>query len=146
LSGRTGFLALDVGTRKIGIAFGQPLTGTAQALTSVPMRQGEPDWAALDRVVQEWIPAAFVLGLPRTADGREGAVARLARRLGARLVERYARPVHYADERLTSAEAAHRMAASGASRRRRERNRDAIAAQLILESFLNRRDGRTAAG
>ena len=141
-----GYLALDVGTRKIGIAFGQRVTGSAQALTRLPAQNGVPDWNALDRLVQEWRPRAFVIGLPRLADGREGSVARLARRLGALLNVRYARPVHYADERLTSAEAAHRLAASGAPRRRRERDRDAVAAQLILESFLDRIHARTAAG
>lgn len=139
-----GCLALDVGARKIGIAFGQQVTGTAQALTSVPMRHGVPDWPALDRLVREWNPEAFVLGLPRMADGREGVVARLARRLGAQLAARYDRSVQYANEHLTSVEAAHRLAASGASRQRREQARDAVAAKLILEQFFAH-DERAAA-
>lgn len=142
---REGFLAFDVGTRKIGIAFGQRVTGTAQALMRLPAQHGVPDWNALDRLVREWRPEAFVIGLPRQADGREGSVAKLARRFGTQLAARYARPVHYADERLTSAEAAHLLAASPATRRRREHDRDAVAAQLILESFLDRTHARLAA-
>jgi putative Holliday junction resolvase len=133
---RRGYLAFDVGTRKIGVAFGQRITGTAQEVTRLRAHHGAPDWPALDRIVEEWQPQAFVVGMPRSADGREGPVARLARGLGKQLTHRYARPVHYVDEHLTSVEAAHRLAASGASRSRRERSRDAVAARLILESFL----------
>lgn len=139
-----GFLAFDVGTRKIGIAFGQRVTGSAQALARLPARHGSTDWPALDRLVAEWQPEAFVIGLPRMADGREGPVARLARRFGRQLTERYALAVHYMDERLTSVEAAQRLATAAAPRRQRERNRDAVAAQLILESFLGNHE-RSAA-
>lgn len=133
-------LAFDVGTRMIGVAIGHPLTGTARALATVNVRQGKVDWNAIDGLVREWQPVAFVIGLPLALDGGEQEMTGHARAFGARLGQRYARPVHESDERFTSKEAARRFAAQradGTAKRKHGAAIDALAAQIILESWFS---------
>lgn len=135
-------LAFDFGFRRIGVATGQALTGTANPLTVVESRAGGIDWEALDRLVREWRPSALVVGLPVHADGAEHEITRAARQFGRELEERTGLPVHFADERYTSRLAASDFAAmrrEGAARRKDRRMLDAVAAQRILETFLNER-------
>jgi len=61
-------LAFDFGTKRIGVACGQSLTGTAQPLDIIPARDGVPDWAALEALVARWQPDVFVVGLPYNMD------------------------------------------------------------------------------
>ena len=109
-------LAFDVGTRVIGVAIGNRLSGSARALTTL----APDDWPRLDALVAEWRPDAFVVGLPLTLDGGEQAMSKRARAFATQLERRYPRPVHLVDERNTSREAARRFAqqrASGAAKR-----------------------------
>lgn len=132
-------LAFDVGTRMLGVAIGHPLTGVARALTTVTVANGQIDWMTVDRLVEEWQPVGFVIGLPLALDGSEQEMTRLARAFGRRLNTRYARAVHESDERFTSKEAARRFAeqrASGSARRKHGAAIDALAAQIIMESWL----------
>jgi putative Holliday junction resolvase len=132
-------LAFDVGTRMLGVAIGHPLTGVARALTTVTVANGQIDWTTVDRLVEEWQPVGFVIGLPLALDGSEQEMTRLARAFGRRLNTRYARAVHESDERFTSKEAARRFAeqrASGSARRKHGAAIDALAAQIIMESWL----------
>ena len=55
-------LSFDYGLRRIGVAVGNTLTGTAEALATVAADDGPPDWRAVDRLVADWRPAAFVAG------------------------------------------------------------------------------------
>lgn len=133
------FLGFDYGTRRIGVAFGQRVTGTAQALQVVGNHADGPDWQAIERTIRDWQPQAFIVGLPLTLDGGEQAVARQARRFAHALRERYGLPVFEQDERLTSVEANRRFAQARQNQQRRRvdaRLLDAIAAQVIVESFL----------
>jgi putative Holliday junction resolvase len=128
-------LAFDVGTRIIGIAIGNRLSG-ARALGTVP----SGDWQRLDAVVADWQPERFVVGLPLALDGGEQPMTRVARGFAAELERRYARPAHLADERHTSREASRRFAerrARGAARRKDAAAIDALAAQVILESWFH---------
>lgn len=135
----SGVLAFDVGTRRIGVAAGNRLTGTAQAVAIVAVHQGEPDWARLDELLRQWQPDALVVGLPLTLEGGEQAITGHARRFATTLGERAKVPVHLHDERHSSQEAARRFAQARAlgSRRRRDAGMlDAMAAVVILESWL----------
>lgn len=134
-------LGFDVGTRRIGVAVGNTLTANAQPLDVLDVRSGEPDWAQLDRIVREWQPAGLIVGLPLTLDGGEQAITHHARDFADRAGTRYGVPVHLVDERHTSQEAARRFAAARAAgtRRRRDADKlDAIAAAVILETWLAR--------
>jgi putative holliday junction resolvase len=129
----------DVGTKIVGVAVGNRLTGTARALAAVPVRDGEPDWHALDTLRRDWLPAELVVGLPLDNEGKEQPMTRTARRFAERISERYALPVAFADERMSSQEAARRFAAgraAGTRKRSDAKSIDAEAAAVILESYL----------
>jgi putative holliday junction resolvase len=143
-SPRGYILAFDFGLRRIGVAVGQATTHTASGLQTVANGR-EPDWAALDRLVRVWRPQHFVVGLPIGPEGEETDMSIAARRFGDALHGRYAVPVDYADERLTSREAGSRFAelrADGRLRRKHADQLDAISAQIILENWLQSAHGR----
>ncbi len=125
-------LGFDFGTRRIGVAVGQAVTGTARPLVTLDCRDGTPDWTAIGALLDQWQPDALVVGLPLLADGSEGETCEAARRFARRLAGRYHLPVHLQDERLSSAAAE----AGGA----RGHDIDAEAAALILGDWLARPD------
>lgn len=132
-------LGFDVGTRLIGVAVGNTLTASAQAVAVVNMRDKQPDWVRLDALIAQWQPDALVVGLPLTRDGDEQPMTRHARRFAQAIGERSRLPVHMQDERHSSQEAARRFArarAAGTRRRRDAEQLDAMAAVVILESWL----------
>jgi len=136
-------LAFDFGLRRIGVAVGQATTCTASSLETV-RNSHSPDWTAVDRLVREWQPKLLLVGIPLGADGEETEMSRAARRFGARLQERFALPVDFADERLSSRAAEGRFAelrASGELRRKHTDQLDAISAQIILENWLQSAHG-----
>jgi len=136
--GTRTLLGFDFGTKRIGVAVGQELTGTANALTTLQARDGRPDWDALAALIEQWQPDALVVGLPLNMDGTEHEVTVAARRFGERLRGRYNLPVFYCDERLSSIAAEQTLAGSALSRRKRQRREmvDQVAAQIILQAWL----------
>lgn len=133
-------LGFDFGLRCIGVAVGTPLTGSARPLGTLAARHGEPDWHALDRHLHEWHPRALVVGLPLDREGGEQPITAAARAFADRLRQRYGLDTHLCDERHSSQEAARRFAAQRASGQRRRRDNaqiDAVAAAVILESWLS---------
>lgn len=129
----------DVGTKIIGVAVGNRLTGTARGLAAVAVRDGQPDWQILDTLRREWLPAELVVGLPLDNEGKEQPMTRTARRFAQRIGDRYSLPVVFTDERMSSQEAARRFAAGRAAGTRKKsdaKNIDAEAAAVILESYL----------
>lgn len=122
-------LAFDFGERRIGVAVGETLAGSARALSIVTRRDGRPDWPTIERLVEDWEPDRLLVGLPAYRDGAahplEAAVARFARQLSGR----FGLAVETVDERLSSREAAGRLQ-SGAGL-------DAVAAEVILETWMN---------
>ncbi|MEW6646713.1 MAG: Holliday junction resolvase RuvX [Pseudomonadota bacterium] len=126
-------LGFDYGTKRIGIAVGQTLTGSARPLTIVKARDGKPDWEAITRLIAEWRPVALVVGVPVHMDGTEHERTARAQRFGNQLAGRYNLPVHRVDERLTSYEAELELRAQGKG----GEALDAVAAQLILQSWLD---------
>ena len=133
-------LGFDYGTKRIGVAVGDAGLGTARPLAAVANRGDGPDWAAIDRLVDEWLPAALVVGLPLTADGDEQPVTAHARGFLRRLGKRTGRPAFGADERYSSIAAHEAIADARASGRRPRRadkgDVDAVAAAVILERWL----------
>lgn len=131
-------LAFDFGHRRIGVAVGQTLTGTATALAVVGVAT-EPDWQRITGIIQEWKPTALVVGLPLDAEGGETNMSRDARQFGRQLEDKHGLAVLYEDERLTSFSAGQRFVAArskGAMRRKDAALKDAMAAQIILENWL----------
>jgi putative holliday junction resolvase len=133
-------LAFDFGTRRIGVAVGQTLTGSATAIGALPCRHGTPDWAAVDTCIAQWAPARLLVGLPYNMDGSDTTTTAPCREFGALLAERSRLPVDYVDERLTSNAAYDELRderRSGARARRiRPEDIDANAARLILTTWM----------
>jgi putative Holliday junction resolvase len=126
-------LGFDFGTRKIGVAVGQTVSGTASALeTLLPVRQ-KIDWQRIGELIKEWQPDALVVGLPLDLDASETDATQPALRFSRQLEGRFHLKVHLADERLTSMEARSRIG----HRAKRLEDYDAEAAKLILETWLS---------
>lgn len=126
-------LGFDFGPRKIGVAVGQTVTGSASALTTVRSRREKPDWSRIEQLVSEWQPDGAVVGLPYNMDDTETELAPNARRFARQLQGRFGLDVHLVDERLTSLEARRRLGKSATSLEAI----DAMAAKLILETWLS---------
>ena len=132
------YLSFDYGSKKIGVGVGDDITRSARALSTV-----KPDWTALGKLIKDWQPSAFVVGLPLGKDGEEQPVTKAAREFARTLTERYGKPVHLCDERYSSVAAQSQLRedrASGLRKHRlKETDEDAEAARQILEQFLNQR-------
>jgi putative Holliday junction resolvase len=140
-------LAFDVGARRIGVAVGNTVSMSAREVGVLDVREAGPDWAALDRWVNEWRPARLVVGDPATLDGGDQPIRRRARTFARTLRERYRLPVEQVDERTSSIEAAQRFAAGradGSRKRHHAAQLDALAAVVILERWLAEPDSRLA--
>jgi putative Holliday junction resolvase len=135
----TTVLGFDYGAKRIGVAVGNGLTGSARALEVVANGTQGPDWRRLETLLREWRPDALLVGLPLTMDGREQEASRAARAFAAALGERTGLAPHLVDERLSSHEAARRFAerrARGETRRKHAQALDALAAEIIVETWL----------
>ena len=127
-------LGFDYGTKRIGVAVGQALTGTARPLDTLISKQGKPDWDSISALINEWQPDALVLGLPVNADGTQHEITKAAQRFGNQLNGRYNLPVYMMDERLSSSEAEQLLADNDKSYSKPDV--DMMAASLILESWF----------
>jgi putative Holliday junction resolvase len=138
-------LAFDFGVRRIGVALGTTRLRSARALTTIESERNEARFAAIDALVAEWNPDRLVVGLPVHADGTPHDMTGRARRFARQLAARYRLPVVEVDERYTSELAASQLRAQGRSSRDERALRDAVAAQIILQAYLDTpHDDRTA--
>jgi putative pre-16S rRNA nuclease len=138
-------LGIDVGSVRVGIASTDPTRTIAQPLETLPRAgRGGALWARLAAVIKERDVQRIVVGLPRRLDGSEGTAAADAR-VFAREVEKHAGvPVEFFDERFTTAQAERSLIEAGKRRAARRATVDAVAAALLLQSWLDVR--RVAAG
>lgn len=132
------WLGFDWGLGWIGVASGQTQTYTASALNPIRARDGIPNWDSLDQLIKEWNPAGFVVGMPFNMDGSESTMTVRANKFRKRLHGRYGLPAHSIDERLSTREAFQHLGNNGSSiAKAKKANIDSIAAQIILQAWLN---------
>ncbi len=131
------YLGFDYGTKHLGIAVGGSASGRAEALAAIGVHQGVPDWPLLDRLINEWQPAALIVGLPLNMDDSENAMTRAARKFGHRLHARYNLPVQMVDERLSSVDAKNTLVEARVPWKQRKAKVDKLAAQTILQAYLD---------
>jgi putative Holliday junction resolvase len=129
-------LGFDFGTKKIGCAYGQTLTGTARALKTLKNLNGNPDWQQIELLIKEWCPQAFVVGLPLNMDSSEQNVTELARIFSKQLEKKFSLPCFLCDERLSTVEARAELFAEGGYKALQGNQVDAVAAKIILESWM----------
>ncbi|MHB1846735.1 MAG: Holliday junction resolvase RuvX [Deltaproteobacteria bacterium] len=130
-------LGLDLGDRRIGLAVSDPLGLTAQGVGTLVRVSERKDLDALAAVALEREAMRLVLGLPRNMDGSEGPRAQKTRAFAEKLKERLSLPLFFWDERLSTAEAERVLIAADVSRRRRKEVIDTLAAQIILQGWLD---------
>ncbi len=130
-------LAFDFGEKRIGVATGETLLGQAHPLTVIRAESNDDRFAAIGKLVAEWQPQQLVVGLPTHADGTPHAMTARCQRFAERLQRRFHLPVALADERLTSLDAEARLRETGRNARTAKPVLDAVAAQLILQTWFD---------
>jgi putative holliday junction resolvase len=116
-------LAFDFGEKRIGVAVGNTITKTAEALKIIQEKNQDEKFKAIEALIQEWQPQLLVVGLPTHPDGAEHEMTLKAKRFGNQLHGRFQKEVVWVDERYTSVSV--------------QDGDDALAAQLILQQYLD---------
>jgi putative Holliday junction resolvase len=130
-------LAIDFGEARIGLAVSDPLGRLALPLTTLVRHSDQQVIAKLQDLVEAEGIEHLILGEPRNLDGSRGAAVERVRSFRRKLSERIPLPCDLVDESLTSVEAVERLRAAGADLRRQPERIDAVAAQILLEQFLD---------
>jgi putative Holliday junction resolvase len=128
-------LAIDAGGRRVGVAVSDEMHLIASPVKTVDMRHG--GWDELLTIIQGYDPELVVIGLPTGMSGREGPQATAVRRFAEKLREATGRKIRFHDERLTSFMAEQALIESGRKPKQRKQRIDAVAAALILQSYLD---------
>lgn len=137
-------LAIDFGTKRVGFALSDPMGILAKPLECME-KKAHQDLEKFQEVLiqkiqeytEEYNVHAFILGLPKNMDGSVGPMAEKVKNFGKLLKEELKREVKYWDERLTSQFAEKEMIRGGLSRKKRKKKIDSMAAQVLLQSYLD---------
>lgn len=136
-------LGLDVGSKTIGVAVSDPFGWTAQGVEIIQIDEANEDFGLprLAELITEYEVEKFVIGLPKHMDGSIGERAEASIRFGELIIKEFNLPVEYEDERLTTLQANRMMIEEGdLSRKKRKKIIDKIAAMMILQNYLDRKD------
>ncbi len=136
-------LGLDVGSKTVGVAVSDPFGWTAQGLEIIRINEAKENFGIdrLGEIIDEYEVDRVVIGLPKNMDGTIGERAEASLAYGDLVIETFNLPVEYEDERLTTAQANRMMIEEGdVSRRKRKKVIDKIAAMMILQNYLDRKD------
>ena len=134
---RGTLLAFDFGTKRIGVAVGNSISGTAQPLTTLHGEQNEKRFASIGTLIDEWQPAALVVGLPSNDDGTPHELTALCRRFANRLKGRFKLQTILLDERYTSLAASAQLNEEGIHGMKQKALIDQYAAQQILQAYFD---------
>jgi putative Holliday junction resolvase len=130
-------LALDHGTKRIGVAVSDELKMIAQPLEFIPAEPFARFLARLRELLQSMQVELIVVGLPRNLDGSYGPAALKVREFVAALRDAVTIPIQTWDERLTTAQAQRFLIQGGVRREKRKEKVDQTAAALLLQSYLD---------
>jgi putative Holliday junction resolvase len=130
------YLGFDFGFKRIGVAVGQQLTCSANPLPTLMAHSGVPDWVKVQKLIDQWRPFAFIVGVPTCIDDSELYTTSAAKAFAKQLHKRFSLPVHLVDERLSTVEARERLFTQGGYRKIKNTEIDGIAACIILEQWL----------
>ena len=130
-------LGFDYGTKQIGVAVGQVITGQARELCTLKAQNGVPDWNQVEALIKEWKPDAVVVGLPLNMDGSPGPRVQSTQAFARNLARLTDLPITFWDERLSTVAATRSLIEADVSRRKRKKVIDKMAAVFILQGFLD---------
>lgn len=136
------YLGLDVGSKTVGVAVSDPFGWTAQGLEIIAIDEDQEEYGfeRLSEIIAEYEIKHIVVGLPKNMNGSLGPRAEASQHYGDLLKEHFDVEIYYEDERLTTAQAERAMIEQGdLSRKRRREIIDKVAAVMILQNFLDRR-------
>jgi putative holliday junction resolvase len=136
-TGMTRVLGIDFGTRRVGAAVSDPRRKIATPLEVYDRKDQAQDTRHYRKVVEENEVDLIVVGLPLHTSGQEGTSAKQARAWGAWLARETGLPVVFHDERYSTVDAEARLIAAGVKRQGRKEKRDMLAAQILLQDFLD---------
>ena len=128
-------MAFDFGTQKTGMAVGQALIESANPLPLFPRKDGIPNWDNLLKIVKQYQPDLFIIGLPLDMDDSESELSTRARKFARRLRHQTNIETLMVDERLTTREARDELGHYQAQGRGKNISADSIAAALFIESW-----------
>jgi putative Holliday junction resolvase len=137
-SRRGSVLAFDFGTQRIGVAVGELELAQAHPLLTLRGERNDRRFSAIAALIDEWKPVRLVVGLPVALDGAPHAMTARCIRFANQLRGRFGVEVDHAEERLSSVEAAERLRENGYNAREAREHIDAMAAQIILQSYFQR--------
>lgn len=129
-------MGFDFGMKQIGVAVGQSLTATATPVATLSAKDGIPDWHEIERLIEQWQPAALIVGLPLNMDGTTSESSRRAKKYANRLQDKFRLPTHTIDERLSTIEARNLAKITAKTKGWQKHSLDSIAAAVILETWL----------
>jgi putative Holliday junction resolvase len=132
-------MALDVGTKRIGVAVADPSGTFALPVATIERTNRRADLAAIKERLEEYAVGELVVGEPLTLLGERGIAAIAMDSFVESLRDIFTGAIHRVDERMTTAQATKTLIAADVSRKKRRTIVDRMAAALILESFLARR-------
>ncbi|MFC5447190.1 Holliday junction resolvase RuvX [Paenibacillus aestuarii] len=131
------WMGLDYGDRTIGVALSDELGWTAQGLEVIQRRKPEQDLERLEAIVKQYEVAVIVVGLPKNMNNTIGPRGELAIAFSQELEQKLNVPVHLWDERLTTVAATRTLLEADVSRKKRKTVIDKMAAQLILQGYMD---------
>jgi len=129
-------LAFDFGERRIGVAVGEVEVGITHPLVTISSDSNDERFAAIGKLIEEWKPAALVVGLPAHLDGTPHEMTRLARKFAQRLKGRFNLPVWLVNEQLSSVFAESLLEEAGLRGKKQKPALDQVAAQAILMTWF----------
>ena len=134
-------MGLDVGSKTVGVAISDPLGFTAQGVEIIKINEEAKEFGfdRLGELVKEYQVDKFVVGLPKNMNNTEGPRVEASKAYGDKIKEIFNLPVDYQDERLTTVQAERKLVEQAdVSRDKRKKVIDKLAAQLILQNYLDR--------
>jgi putative holliday junction resolvase len=132
-------LAIDPGSKRVGLALSDPTATIAQALTTIPAEPSGSLAARITQIATTSEAARIIVGLPKRLDGSRGPEANAAQALADAIRKESGLPVELVDERLTTVAAERSLIAAGVRRDKRRLSVDRVAATLMLQAHLDRR-------
>jgi len=130
-------IGFDFGQKRIGVAIGNNISKSAQALITIESASSNQKFEAIQKIMDEWQPVSIVVGVPFNVDGSEHKVTNLCKKFAKQLEQKYALPIYLIDERYTSIEASYEIQDKKIDLKKKKLMIDQIAAKIILQSYLD---------
>ena len=133
----TTVLGIDYGLKRIGIATGQTITGSASPVTTLNQLNGSPDWMAIEKLIDQWKPQALIVGMPYYLDGKENEMTKVVETFCLELEQRFAIPIFKINEALSSYEAEEILKTKTKIGKHNKHEIDKMAAAIIVQNWLD---------